>query len=1781
MKNSQGQRDRARIHSEVGKATMERKPGSTRARRGVLLLVVLALLAMFGLIAITYLIITNQARRAAQSLERIDQYANPPELELHQAAMQFLRGSNNENSVMQIHGLLEGLYGADTISGQVASVSPDTIAGGQIVEFAVNNTWATNNPLHRLPGRVLTMTSGNCAGVSTHIVGFRQTATPTWMLQVVASGALQTANLQANDQFLINGAPFSGAGLGFNRLTGRLDATLSIGGGDRSASLLPNPALLSAADRRVVALPWDPTSNPNSVFGGMNVDFTAVDYQHMLLALTLPTGRTAIPSLHRPELVRYWVNQVNPPMDKTNSDQLRANFINKPSSWSVAEWLAFRRRFVLRPLPEDHYKDTNGNGQWDPTEPYFTGSNPAFSDTGYNSVYSSGFNPVWDPTVDKEFGEAPNFFFDFDVDTDGDGKTDSYWMDLGFPVRSTTDGRLYKPLVAVQCVEMDGRFNLNAHGCYAQTEDATSGQFLDYYGLVTPGGGAIFANSVASANLVRGQGYGPAEVNLWPLFSDQADPSAPYKYLLKGYYNNPTDWLDGRYGQYSMLFNSKYPVPGPASGSDYLNANRYYRVPANFANFATVTTYRSPVDPKGTLAIGLDPRGQPLLNYTSAAKPTYPMLPDPAVAEFNNVSISTLNPYESVATFNPYQLNLSATGGRGQVKNTNATENNPFSPAELECILRQYDADAGSLPSRLTSLAPSLKNHRHEITTDSWDLPCPAVQFPKRIADALRKVADGGVLPYVPPDDHPASLPSSRPQHITDLFLGKLELEIVRHDATLTTRAAVESALNARKWNAMAALLPKELLLGLRMDLNRPFGNGADDNANNVADEPGEKKPDDTHQTLTLYSRAGTSHTSQMSLDRSGTVVTANNNNRYYTRQLYARHLYVLALLLMDYQVANPAAPTDPEKQVAQMVAQWAVNVVDFQDSDSIMTPFEYDIAPFARYKEKNPSASAAVENNFWSADGDPTTDDGDWRGVVWGCERPELLITETLATHDRRVENLADEGTWSALPLTTPPAPTWDNDFDQRKKPQGSLFIELFNPWSDSEPRSGDLCDSPSGGVKLDQTANFTVGGTVHHWPVWRMILIDPDEATKDPDPDLGATPPTVERSIYFADPTDVATGISAGSSNGVYYDQLGNDGTVRFYTNASLGAIAPGRYAVIGPGINQSGAYVTYMGRRQSYSGIPEPNDTDTRQIRLTPTTNSNTPVMGNGDGNNDPAAGTIAPLPVVAVNTPRRLNVSEPDGGYPACEDTTNDAYNPVRDRPLDYDRDPGSDRFATFVRTNGTTTNVSIVHLQRLANPLLPYHPTANPYRTIDSMPIDLVAFNGWDAADVIPTGSQGEGATSGTIMFASHQRGQTNNDAADRDRAANLWIQRLDPKTLAASPIESGVSSPHWFAHTLQHSLGYLNPIFGNRRTTAPNLGDPQNMPFPWMQWNNRPFVNAMELLQVPIAKSSKLLNARLQVAPGDPATYSGVFRMARSTATPYTQFNDPFPHLWNFFYSGAADSPELHQLLDLVHVPSPFVHGELQGNPEKFDPNAADTGAHLFYVPFNRIPRYREPGRVNLNAVTSELVFKGLLNRPDYGTNLGNGDIWDAFRESRHPYQTAPDANDRFLNIDPDCPTRFETPFRSFAGTHLNLNPTSTNPFETRPVDASILRGDPPTTGATPLFASNATELYRETNRSPHFRYQAIQRLGNSVTNRSNVFAMWITIGYFQVESNSGGIDVAHPDGFRLGQELGIDTGEVKRHRAFYIIDRTIPVGFQRGVDLNAENTILLKRFIE
>jgi hypothetical protein len=72
---------------------------------------------------------------------------------------------------------------------------------------------------------------------------------------------------------------------------------------------------------------------------------------------------------------------------------------------------------------------------------------------------------------------------------------------------------------------------------------------------------------------------------------------------------------------------------------------------------------------------------------------------------------------------------------------------NVFTPAELERVLRQFDADASTLPPRLAALLDDYaQRSRMTITTDSWDAPVISGTAMVEIRDALRALLIVGVM---------------------------------------------------------------------------------------------------------------------------------------------------------------------------------------------------------------------------------------------------------------------------------------------------------------------------------------------------------------------------------------------------------------------------------------------------------------------------------------------------------------------------------------------------------------------------------------------------------------------------------------------------------------------------------------------------------------------------------------------------------------------------------------------------------------------------------------------------------------------------------------------------------------------------------------------------------------------------------------------------------------------------------------------------------------------------
>ena len=123
---------------------------------------------------------------------------------------------------------------------------------------------------------------------------------------------------------------------------------------------------------------------------------------------------------------------------------------------------------------------------------------------------------------------------------------------------------------------------------------------------------------------------------------------------------------------------------------------------------------------------------------------------------------------------------------------------------------------------------------------------------------------------------------------------------------------------------------------------------------------------------------------------------------------------------------------------------------------------------------------------------------------MVWGCKPPELLLTEAVAFHDRRVaDTVWDDGPKRKRTDTdTSPGVAADPTLDQTRIPQGSAFFEVYcprNPRNSAAPTDLYVQDAnPLNAsekiwkLNLSQLAKepTVAGGSTFYYPVWRMVI-------------------------------------------------------------------------------------------------------------------------------------------------------------------------------------------------------------------------------------------------------------------------------------------------------------------------------------------------------------------------------------------------------------------------------------------------------------------------------------------------------------------------------------------------------------------------------------------------------------------------------------------------------------------------------------------------------------------
>jgi hypothetical protein len=369
-----------------------------------------------------------------------------------------------------------------------------------------------------------------------------------------------------------------------------------------------------------------------------------------------------------------------------------------------------------------------------------------------------------------------------------------------------------------------------------------------------------------------------------------------------------------------------------------------------------------------------------------------------------------------------------------------------------------------------------------------------------------------------------------------------------------------------------------------------------------------------------------------------------------------------------------------------------------------------------------------------------------------------------------------------------------------------------------------------------------------------------------------------------------------------------------------------------------------------------------------------------------------------------------------------------------------------------------------------------------------------------------------------------------NDYVEVDRTAALKVTDRTPNPVTNQPLEAYVkkvrkvdsSTPGTFWKRIYDVEDAGDP------TTSITLDKPKASPrVACMPWLNRPYISIAELALVPPWDATTLLDQYSGF------TGNGMLDKLASILVPTQQAE----FLANLFETMTVPS----RFAGIATTIDEYPAGQ---NPFQVSTAKADCDPGLDKLPIDQLTAYREPGRVNLNTVSDQRGWEAAVlrgPRPDGTSTVANAALeWSTSNLGR-----------------PGDPSQSST---------------------AKPVMSTLqmlaLKGD----ATSPTMVADTADPGPDPAANPQFQYLTATRLANVATTRSHVFAVWVTVGFFQWDEVSRKYIT---DANNNPLEVGADTGTSQRHRGFYIFDRSIPVGYETGKDNNVRDAILLRRIIQ
>ncbi len=282
------------------------------------------------------------------------------------------------------------------------------------------------------------------------------------------------------------------------------------------------------------------------------------------------------------------------------------------------------------------------------------------------------------------------------------------------------------------------------------------------------------------------------------------------------------------------------------------------------------------------------------------------------------------------------------------------------------------------------------------------------------------------------------------------------------------------------------------------------------------------------------------------------------------------------------------------------------------------------------------------------------------------------------------------------------------------------------------------------------------------------------------------------------------------------------------------------------------------------------------------------------------------------------------------------------------------------------------------------------------------------------------------------------------------------------------------------------------------KNTFYSVNTPRTNPFEWLTHLDRPLISPLELLYVSGYRPHLLTQKFTSQDPLNPVD-------AKSKLPIVTRQQHYAPWF--------SDDARIYRFFEFVRVRDLATGNEGMG---------------------------RVAGDVNINTIWDQETIAALTNNPQAAA------IFTAMMNLRTPNYS----KNQIGPTDGHTANPVDRPFRSLSTgpTKAVTPPTTTGgqyPVDTG-INNTILRSGQPGGDYTTARALDDT-----TGAHPYVKHAPLMKMFNNLTTRSNVFAVWVTVGLFEVR-----LDPA--DGqYKIGAEVGRLENRQVRHRMFAIVDRS------------------------